>query len=104
MAYASPTTINASRGLESFIPYLSTVTEFWFGRMLIFAVMLIFFFGYMRSKNGNFFSAFAVSSYVTFIISMLFWAINMITGLDFVYVVGITLVASAMLLIRNSQN
>jgi hypothetical protein len=104
MSWQSPSEINASRGLDSFIPYLSTVTEYWFGRMLIFAVFLIFFFGYMRSKGGNFFSAFAVSSYVTFVISMLFWAIDMITGLDFAWVVGITLIASALLLVQNNKN
>ena len=104
MAFESPTTINATQGLESFLPYLSTVTDFWFGRMLIFAVFLIFFFGYMRSKGGQFFSAFAVSSYVTFVISMLFWAMNMITGLDFAWVVGVTLIASACLLVQNNRS
>jgi len=72
MAWTSPTTINATQGLDSFLPYLSEVTNFWFGRMLMIAVFIIFLFGYLRAKNNDFIGGFAVSTYVTFVIGLLF--------------------------------
>ena len=101
MAWDSPTTINASQGFESLIPYLDGVTQHWFGRMFLFAVFLIFIFGYMRSKAGSFWDALAVSSYVTFIIGLLFWVIGIITGIDFSIVIGITLISTLILLLQN---
>lgn len=103
MAWDSPSTINASQGFASVIPYLNTVTQFWFGRMFIFAVFLIFLFGYMRSREGSFWNAFAVSSYVSFVMGLLFWVIGIITGLDFSIVIGITFVSTLILLLQNKD-
>jgi hypothetical protein len=102
MAWTSPTTVNATQGLDSFFPYISLVTNFWFGRMLMVAIFVIFLFGYMRVKD-DFIGGFALSSYVTFVLSLLFWTIGLVTGVDFAIVIGITVVASVLLFTRNDH-
>jgi len=98
MAWSSPITINATQGMDSFLPYLSEVTNFWFGRMVMIAIFVIFMFGYMRAKGDDFIGALAVSSYVTFIISLLFWVIGLVTGTDFAIIIGVTALSSVLLL------
>jgi len=103
MAWRSPTTINASAGMDSFLPYLSEVTNFWFGRMVMIAIFVIFIFGYLKAKDGDFIGALAVASYVTFVIGLIFWVIGLVSGLDFAVVIGITLIASVLLLTQSKE-
>ena len=102
MAWRSPTTVNVTSGMDSFLPYLSEVTNFWFGRMVMIAIFVIFMFGYMRAKGDDFIGAFAVSSYVTFVIGLLFWVIDLISSLDFAVIVGVTAISSVALLIQKN--
>jgi len=104
MAWRSPTTVNASAGMDSFLPYISEVTNFWFGRMVMIAIFVIFIFGYLRQKEGDFFGALAVSSYITFIIGLLFWVIGLVSGLDFAVIIGVTVISSVLLLTENKPN
>jgi len=103
MAWTSPTEINASAGMDSFIPYLSTVTNFWFGRMLMVAVFVIFFMGYIRSKEDDYIGGFAVASYVTFVLGLLFWVIGMVSGLDMGVIIGITAISTVLLLLQKKE-
>lgn len=101
MAWRSPTTVNASAGFDSIIPYISEITHFWFGRMIAIAIFVIFLFGFVRAKD-DWIGGFAVASYVTFVISLLFWVIGFITGLDFAIVIGITVISSVILFTQKS--
>lgn len=101
MAWTSPTTVNATQGLDSFLPYLSEVTNFWFGRMIMIAFFVIFLFGYLRT-NKDFISGFAIASYITFVLGLLFWVLGVVTGLDFAIIIGITVVSSVVLFTRNN--
>lgn len=103
MAWTSPSTINATAGLDEFLPYLSEVTNFWFGRMLMISVFIIFLFGYLRSKNDDYVGAIAVSSYVTFVLGLMFWVIGLVSGLDFAIIIGITLASSIALLLQKKE-
>ena len=103
MAWRSPTTINATAGMDSFLPYLSEVTNFWFGRMVMIAIFIIYMFGYLRQKEDDFIGALAISSYVTFIIGLLFWVIGLVTGIDFAIIIGVTALASVLLLTQNKE-
>jgi len=103
MAYTSPSTINATQGLDSFLPYLSEVTNFWFGRMVMIAVFVIFLMGYLRVKKDDFIGALSVSSYVCFIIGLLFWVIGVVSGLDFAIIIGITAVSSVLLFLQKKD-
>jgi len=98
MAWTSPTTINASAGMDSFLPYLSEVTNFWFGRMLMIAIFVIFLMGYLRVKDDDFIGGLAVSSYVTFVLGLMFWVVGLVSGLDFAIIIGIVVISSILLL------
>jgi len=103
MAYTSPTTINASAGLNDFLPYISEVTSFWFGRMLMIAIFVIFLFGYLRVKDDDFVGGLAISSYVTFVLGLIFWVIGLVSGLDFALIIGLVVVASVLLLMQKKE-
>lgn len=98
MSYTSPTTINTTKGMSEVLPYLSEVTNFWIGRMIMIAIFVIFIIGYMRTNNDDFFGGLAIASYVTFVIGLLFWVIGFVTGLDFGIILGITVISSVILL------
>ena len=103
MAWRSPTTINASAGLDSALPYISEVTNFWFGRMVMVAIFVIFIFGYLRAKDDDFIGALAVASYVTFVIRLIFWVIGLVSGLDFGVIIAVTVVSSILLLAQKKD-
>lgn len=100
MAWKSVTSINATKGLEDFLPYISQVTNFWFGRMLIIGIFIIFLFGYLRVNKDDFWGGLAVSSYVTFVLGLLFWVIGVVSGMDFGIIIGITVVSSVVLFLK----
>ena len=104
MAWASPTTINATAGIGTTFEYISLVTHFWFGRMLMIAIFVIFLSGYLSARRDDYFGAFAVASYVTFVMGLLFWVIDLVTGLDFAIIIGITIVSSVILFVQKNGN
>jgi len=103
MAWDSPTTVNMTNGLDSFLPYLSTVTNFWFGRMLMIAIFVIFIMGYLKANKQDYIGAFAVASYVSFVIGLIFWVIGIVSGLDFGVVVGLAVISSALLFTQKKE-
>jgi hypothetical protein len=97
--YTSPTEINATRGIISILEYVNEVSNFWISRMLMVGIFIIFAMGYLRSKNDDdFIGAFAIGSYVTLVIGVLFWIINFLDGVSFGVIIGLTLISSALLL------
>ena len=100
MAWTSPTTINTTKGLGSTLEFLSTVTHFWFGRMLMISIFVIFLSGYLSVRRDDYVGAIAVASYVTFVIGLLFWVIDIVTGVDFAIIIAIALVSSVVLFVQ----
>lgn len=99
MAYPSPTTIDATSGIGSLFEYLNNVTNFWFSRMLMLAVFVIFLFGYLRSKNDDdILGAFAVGSYACLVIGILFWIIGFLDGVTFGIIIGSSIISTALLM------
>ena len=102
MTYPSPTTVNltSSEGLGNLFEYVNLVTNFWFGRMLMIAVFILFFIGYLKSKpDDDVIGAFAIAGYVTFVLGLLAWLIKLLDGLSFAIIIGIALVSSVVLFI-----
>ena len=99
MTYASPTTINGSRGIIALLEYINTVTNFWISRMMMVAIFVIFLIGYLRSKNDDdFIGALAVGSYASLVIGILFWIIGFVDGVTFGIIIGISMISTAMLM------
>ena len=101
MAFPSVNTINvtSSDGMSNILEYINVVTDFWAGRGVMIAIFMMFLFGYIKfSKDSDFVGAFAVSSYVTFTIGLLFWIINFLDGWTFGFIMGVTIISTAILL------
>jgi uncharacterized membrane protein len=104
MAWRSPSDINATKGITEVTNYLNDVTLNWFGNMLVIAVWVIFLFGYLRAKgDDDFIGAFAVASYVTFVLTTLLWIVGMVSGVTFGIVIGVTLISSVALFIDKKR-
>ncbi len=103
MAHRSPITVNATVGMDSVVPWISEVTNFWFGRMIMIAIFVIFLLGYLKANKDDFVGAFAVATYVCFVIGLIFWVIGLITGLDFAVIIGGTVIASLLLFAQKKE-
>jgi len=103
MAHTSPTEINATAGMDSLLPWISEVTNFWFGRMLVIAIFVIFTLGYLKANKDDYVGAFAVASYVCFVLGLIFWVIGLVTGLDFAVIIGAVAIASLVLFAQKKE-
>lgn len=54
-------------------------------------------------NKDDFVGAFAVASYVSFVIGLIFWVIGIVSGLDFSVIIGAVLVASVLLLTQKKD-
>lgn len=97
MAHTSSTTVNMTKGLDAFLPYISEVTQFWFGRMLMVAIFILFGMGYLKATKDDYIGAFAVASYGCFVLGLIFWVVGLVSGLDFGVIVGLTAISSVLL-------
>ncbi len=103
MAFTSPTAINGTAGFDSIFPYLSEITNFWFGRMLMIAIFFLFFMGYFKARENDIIGGLAVASYVTFVLGLIFWVLGLVTGIDFAIIIGITVASSVALLKQKKE-
>ena len=103
MAYTSPATINMTEGMSAIIPWISEVTNFWFGRMLMIAIFMIFLGGYLYVNRDDYIGAFAVATYVSFVVGLIFWVIGLVSGLDFSIVIGAVILASLFLFLQKKD-
>ena len=99
MTYTSPSEINATTGIISVLEYVNEVSNFWISRMLILGIFIIFLMGYLRSKSDDdFIGAFAVGSYASLVIGILFWTIGFLDGISFGIIIAGSLISTALLL------
>ncbi len=107
MAYPDINDIDmtTSEGMVNILQYINVVTQNWAGRMVAIGFFIIFLWGYLRSKNDDdFVGAFAVASYVTFVLGLLMWLINFLDGIAFSIIIGITIISTAILLYDKRGN
>ena len=107
MAFDEITSINmtTNEGMGNILQYINLVTDFWAGRMVAIAIFILFLFGFLRSKNDDdFVGAFAVASYVTFVIGLLMWLIDFLDGIAFGVIMAVTIVSTAILLFDKRGN
>ena len=103
MAHTSPAEIDLTTGIGSLFRWLTDVTGFWFGRMFMISIFIIFLLGYLKVNKDDFVGAFAVASYVSFVIGLIFWVIGLVSGMDFAVVIGAVLIASAILFMQKKD-
>lgn len=94
MAYASPSTINGSKGITEVLTYINTVTGNWISRMLILGIWVVFLMGYVKSqREDDYIGGFAVASFVTFVLGSLLWIIGFLDNATMGTVLGATVIS-----------
>lgn len=96
MAYPSPSTINASKGLGELFNYINLVTNNWVSNMIMIGIWIIVLMGFYKAKE-DFKGALAVAGYSTFVVGLLFWIGGFISGLAFGVVIAMALIGTAIL-------
>lgn len=100
MSYASPTTINASKGFGEIIGYVNGVTNQWFGNMLLIGIYIIVVIGYYKAKE-DFIGALAMAGFSLFSVSLLFWLGGLISGVIMGISIGIAIISVVPLFLDN---
>ena len=105
MTYTSPSEINATKGIGTILEYINEVTYFWMSRMLMVVIFVLFTVGYLRSKNDDdVIGAIAVGGYASFVIGILFWIIGFLDTTSLGMIIGVTVLATAGLLMDRRGN
>ena len=101
MTYASPTTINATKGLGEVFNYVNVVTNSWLSNMFMIGIYVIILLGFYKAKD-DFKGALAVAGYGTFVVGLLFWIGGFISGLSFGMTIGGAILGTLVLLMDNN--
>jgi hypothetical protein len=97
ITYASPSTINASRGLGEIINYTNSVTNQWFSNMILIAIYVIVLIGFYKAKE-DFTGALAVAGFGTFVVALLFWIGGMVSGIALGITIAMAIIGVIVLL------
>lgn len=100
MTYASPTDINATKGLGEILIYVNSVTNNWASNMLMIAIYIIVLIGFYKAKD-DFAGALAVAGYGTFVIGLLFWVGGFVSGITFGISIAMAIIGTLVLLMDN---
>jgi hypothetical protein len=101
MAYPSPTTINASKGLGEFLTYTNTITDQWVSNMFLIAIYIIILMGFYKVKD-DFKGAMAISGYGTFVVALFFWIGGFVSGWALGISIAMAIIGTAVLLMDNN--
>jgi len=71
---------NLTLGFDQILYYINEVTNSWASNMIIIGIFIVIMFGvYNRNARGDYLEAFAISGFVTFIVSILFWVAGFVS-------------------------
>ena len=101
MTYASPTTINATKGLGEVLNYANSVTNNWLSNMFLLGIYIIILMGFYKARD-DFKGAMAVAGYGTFVVGLFFWIGGFVSGMVFGVAVALAIVGTLMLLLDNN--
>ncbi len=102
MTYASPTTINATKGLGEILNYVNDVTDQWISNLFLLGIFIIFLVGYYKAKD-DFAGAFAVAGFGTFVAGLFFWLGGFVSGWAFAISIAVTLIGVVFILVDTQQ-
>jgi len=101
MTYASPSTINATKGFGEVLTYINVVTNNWVSNMIMIAIYVIVLLGFYKAKD-DFKGALAVAGYGTFVVGLLFWIGGFISGIALGMAIGGAILGTIVLLLDNN--
>ena len=91
-----PSNINWSTGMTGAFGYLNEVTSSWFSNLLLISIYIIFGIGFYFAKR-DFFGAMAVAGFSTFVVALLLFVAEAISGITFSVVIGVAIIGFASL-------
>jgi len=101
MTYASPSTINASKGFGEILTYVNVVTGGWMSNLLLIGIWVVFLIGFYKAKD-DFKGALAIAGYGTFVVALLFWLGGFVSGVSFGVVIAVAIMGTIALLLDNN--
>lgn len=101
MTYASPTSINATKGLGEVLNYANTVTDQWLSNMIMMAIYVIILIGFYKAKD-DFKGALAIAGYGTFVVGLFFWIGGFVSGWAFGITIAMAILGTMVLLMDNN--
>lgn len=93
MPFPNPADINASKGLPEFFSYANNVTYNWFSNMIIISIYMIILIGYGKATR-DWIGASGVAGFGTFLISLLFYIGQLITGSTLAIVIAFAFIGA----------
>ena len=101
MTYASPTSINTSKGIMEILTYTNNVTDNWISNLLLMAIWIITLVGFYRVQD-DFKGALAVAGYGTFVVGLLFWIGGFVSAWAFGISLALAILGTIVLLLDNN--
>jgi riboflavin transporter FmnP len=89
--YSSIADRNLSKGFQEILYYTNEVTMGWMANMILIAIFVITLMGIYNSKR-DFIMGLVIAGFFTFIIAVLFWLADFISGWTLVFVAVISIV------------
>jgi len=105
MAYPSPADLNVSKGLPEILTYTNEVSGGlgWFSIMLCVAIFVIVLIQYNRASNNDFFAAFSLATFVTFIVGTLMYIGQILNGKVYAIIISFTLLGGLALFLKRKD-
>jgi hypothetical protein len=101
ITYASPSSINASKGIGEILSYVNTQTDSWISNLLLLAIFIIVLLGFYKAKD-DFRGAMAVSGYATLVVAIFFWIGGFVSSTVFAISLGVAILGTLFLLLDNN--
>lgn len=101
MTYASPSTINASKGFGEVLNYINYATGNWISNMILIAIYFIVLIGFYKAKD-DFKGALAVAGYGTFVFGLFMWIGGFVSGITFGMTIAVAILGTLVLLLDNN--
>ena len=96
MAYPNITDRNMSKGFSEILYYANEITESWLSNLILIGIYIITLMTIYNYKR-DFVEGMAVAGFFTFLIALLFYLADFISGVTLVFVIAITIVSVALL-------
>jgi len=96
MAYPNITDRNMSKGFSEILYYANEITESWLSNLILIGIYIITLMTIYNYKR-DFVEGMAVAGFFTFLIALLFYLADFISGVTLVFVIAITIISVALL-------
>lgn len=98
MAYIYPDSTSMAGSFTYIFYYLNEVTRGWFANCFLISLYLIIIYGYYKATD-EFAGAMAIAGFATFVIALLFWLGNFVSGITLTITIAMAIIGVVILLV-----